>query len=384
MKTVFTTLPIYKNRASQCYERGLANGSKIFAPTTTPRHRLPSFQWWDDGDGAASVSSVELLNGSTETDITSYFVTLPTLYTSDEGEDYFMYNGATLKYALPDGDYFLRITMDNDYVYYSEWIHIECVYKSVGSSFTNHGFDTFTTSGTIVSSCIDAGAGAYADTTQDFAVYLGQVITVVFYLTETGATNPAFSIVSDSLGVISNVEDSAAGLNELTLTTTRAADDCHIRMQTTGTTNFSTTEILMMTQFSEKYVTLSFSNCCNLGDIFYEDNFMQTLWILSDNIEQQFPYVEKGQENGDGRFIPTFRRQEKTYVIRTMLVGQYMVDIMHRLRLHDLVTYLDMVGDTYIVEKIDVEHEWQFDDKYYATVTLILDLGEAITKFSCC
>ena len=120
--------------------------------------------------------------------------------------------------------------------------------------------------------------------------------------------------MSDSLGVISNVATASAGLNELTLTTTRAADDAFIRIQNTGATNFSTTEILVYTQYACGYVTLSFSNCCNLGDFLYENDFFQTLWLKSDNIEPAFPYVEKGQENGDGKFIPTFRRQEKTYL----------------------------------------------------------------------
>jgi len=386
MKTVYTTLPIYKARRDQCYERGLANGSVIFAPIFTPRHRLPSFQWNDDGDGAATVTTVYLVTAEgILINITSYFTTLPALYTTVDLDDYFTYNGETLNYALPTGNYYLKIVMDTNHIYYSDWFTVDCVYCLFAETFVNNGsFDTFTKSGTIISSCIDAGAGAYADSTPVQSVYFGQTISVILYLTTSGATMPSFSVVSTSLGVISNVATAAAGLNELTLITTRAVDDCAIRMQTSGATNFSTTEILIHTQYACGFVTLSFSNCCNIGDIIYENDFVQTLWIKSDNIEQQFPYVEKGQENGDGKFVPTFRRQEKMYMIRTEEIPQFLVDVLQRLRLHDVITYIDQVGDAFNVETVETEHEWVFEDKYYATASITLDLGESVVVMGCC
>lgn len=384
MKTIITTLPIYKALRDQCYERGLANGSKIFAPIFCPRHRLPSFQWMDDGDGAATVDSVYLIGKESETDITSYFQALPTLYTSDAGDDYFIYNGTTLNYALPIGSYYLEITMDTNHVYYSDWFTVQCVYCNFADTFVNDSYDTFNVSGMTISSAVDAGAGAYADSDILQTVYLGQTISVLFYLTNSGATLPKFSVYSDTLGLISNEATATAGLNELTLTTTRAADDAYIKISNSGTANFSTSEILIYTQYACGYVTLSFSNCCNLGDLLYEDDFVQTLWIQSDNIEQSYPYTEKGQENGDGKFIPTWRRQEKTYTIRTATMPQYMVDVLHRLKMHDVMTFIDQVGDAYNVESVDVEHEWFGNDKYYATTSITLDLGEAITSMGCC
>ena len=379
MKTVYTTLPIYKNKASQTVERAKNNQVAGFNAIYCPKHRLPSFQWIDDG--AATVDSIFLMNENSITDITSYFVDLPELYSADE--DYFIYNGATLNHPLPCGYYYLKIVMDNDYVYYSDWFTVENVYSKFAETFVNNSFDTFTISGTTIASCIDAGANAYADSTPFRTVHNGQVISVIFFLTETGATNPQFSIVSTSLGVISNVETAAAGLNELTLTTTQAADDCFIRIQTTGTTNFSTTEILVFTQFCDDYVTLSFTNCCNVGDILYETDFIQTLWLKGDNIEETFPYVERGQENGAGRFIPTFRRQDKTYIIKTEIIPKYLVDTLHRLKLHDVITFIDQVGDAFIVQSIDIEHEW-IEGKYWATATITIDLDEAIVAESCC
>lgn len=386
MKTIFTTLPIYKAKRDQCYERSRSNESVIepvqYAPHT-PKHRLPSFMWNDDGDGCTSVISIYLENGISSINITSYFVNLPALYTSVAGDDYFLYNGATLNYALPTGLYYLKITMNTGHVYYSDWFDVDCVYCHFTAGFTNVSYDTFNISANTISSCIDAGANAYADSTPVREVYLGQVITIIFYLTSSGITRPSFSIVSASLGVISNVETAATGLNEITLTTTAAADDVFIRIQNTGACNFSTSEILVYTQYGCGYVTLSFSNCCNIGDLLYENDFYQTLWIKSDNIEESFPYTEKGQENGYGKFIPTFRRQEKAYAIRTEIIPKYIVDVLHRLKMHDVMTYIDQVGNAYNVESVDVEHEW-IEGKYYATASITIDLGEAVTAEGCC
>jgi len=337
----------------------------------------------DDGDGAATATTIYLV-GTTVTDITTYFPALPALYTSDVGDIYFIYNGDTLNYALPEGAYYLKIVMDTGHIYYSDWFMVDCVYCHFAKDFVNNSFDTFTITDTTIASAIDAAANAYADSSLAQTVYQGQSVSVILFLTTTGATAPTFSIISTSLGLISNEATASAGLNELTLITTAPAEDAFIRIQCSGTCNFSTSEILIHTQYACGWVTLSFSNCCNLGDLLYEDDFHQTLWIKSDNIEQIYPYVEKGQENGEGRFIPTFRRQDKNHVVRTGIIPQYMVDVLNRLKMHDVMTYVDQAGDAFNVEKVDVAAEWQFDDKYYATAVVTLDLGESITTFGCC
>lgn len=388
MKTVYTTLPIYKSLRDQSRERSRANGSEQESRIYCPKHRLPSFQWKDDSDGAASVSTVYLCNGITETNISTYFSTVSTdiaLYTSDAGDNYFIYFGTTLNYALPEGEWYLKITMNTNHVYFSDWFMVQCVYCNFVDTFVNTDFNTFTVSGTTISSAIEAGGTASADSNTYESVYLGQQITVMYYLTYNSGVYPSFSVVSASLGVISNVSTAtASGLQEITLTTTRACDDAFIRISVSAPANFSTSEILVYTQYACGYVTLSFSNCCNLGDLLYEYDFLQTLWLKSDNIEPAFPYTEKGQENGDGKFIPTFRRQEKTYTIRTGLIPQYLIDVLNRLKMHDVMTYIDQTGEAYNVESVDVEQDWVFEDKYYATASITLDLGESVTAFGCC
>jgi len=385
MKTIYTTLPIYKTLRDQCYQRGLANGSVLFAPVNCPKHRLPSFQWLDGDDGATTITSIEMINSEgVSLDITSYFVVLPYSY-AIETDVYFMYNGDTLKYALPEGSHYLKITVDSGHIYYSDWFIVQCVYCPWAKDFVNFDFSTLNAEGTIINSAIGL-SGAYFDSVQCQAVYKGQRLTFMFFLTDNGSVElPALTIRDAVTGnALSSAYNSVAGLNDINFEILSPSDNAILRISAPDNTNFSTSEMLVYTQYACGYVTISFSNCCTLNDIRYDNDFYQTLWIKSDNIEQQFPYVEKGQENGNGKFIPTFRRQEKTYLIRTGLIPQFLVDVLHRIKMHDAITYIDQVGDEFVIQNIDVEHEWQFDDKYYAMASITISLGEEIVAGGCC
>jgi hypothetical protein len=138
MKTIITTLPIYDNILKQCYERSRRSGNGII-PIISPRHRLPSFQWLDGADGCGSVSKIETLTeAGTADDITAHFAAMPTL-----AHDYFTYPGTTLSTILDVGIYYLRITMNNGKVYYSDWFKVDCVYgDSTQLPPTDHVYST--------------------------------------------------------------------------------------------------------------------------------------------------------------------------------------------------------------------------------------------------
>jgi hypothetical protein len=119
MKTIVTTLPIYDKVAKQAYERSKRlNTGLAIKCVVCPKDQLPSFQWIEDG--ATSVSQIDLIgqDGSSQ-DITGMFITLPTLvmFTS---VSYFVCDGI-LNDDLDCGKYYLKITMDNASVYYSEY-----------------------------------------------------------------------------------------------------------------------------------------------------------------------------------------------------------------------------------------------------------------------
>lgn len=272
MKTIITTLPIYDKLEKQCYQRANAkedSGHGII-PVTSPRERLPSFQWLDGTDGATSITKIELIGvDGTATDITaSHFTTAPKPATfAITGDVYFQYKGAPLDADLPCGLYYLKLTTNNAKVYFSEWMNI--------------------------------------------------------------------------------------------------------------------TEVYDKTTYSSKYLIINLHNTYDLGNILYQDSFTQTIWMESETMETLFPTEEEGQKNGEGRFVRTFGRQTKKYNVKTNQVPDYMVDVFHRLRLHDAITLTDLVGDINTVYNLEVEHEWLFDDKYYAKVDLTFDYDETALVSGC-
>lgn len=131
MKTIYTSLPFYDKLVKQSLERA-SRVVKTPYPIICPLHRLPSFEWLDNGDGAASVSKVELIEmDNTSTDITALF-TLPAMISrvATATDAYFKYSGDTLLANMDEGIYYVKITMDNAKIYYSDWIHVTCVFGS--------------------------------------------------------------------------------------------------------------------------------------------------------------------------------------------------------------------------------------------------------------
>jgi len=506
MKTIITTLPIYDKIEKQCYERSKHSGNGII-PTLTPRHRLPSFQWKDGTDGAATVSNIEMINKDGDTyyrnlfdswvngsfdsftssglniisavnsdggndsagvrngaeahihspigtvitfkgfltlnsgaapsidvyynnavvntvaltaglntitytstgaltiffsiraaggncnfsftnveigyaNINSYFSALPASHaiTSDV---YFQYKGDTLNYSLPVGEYYLKITMDNGFIYYSEWFKVDCIYENlITNPNVGDDYDTLNVSGLAITSAIN-NAGNAVNYSNEFQVAKGDIIEVLFYLTKISGELPIVDIAKSGGAVISNQVVTTAGLNVITFTVT-STEMAVFRFTNTAALNFSVSEIFVFRSYSDKYLILNFHNNCDLGDILYHDGFTQTLWFESETMEPSFPLEEEGQKNGEGRFVRTFARQTKKYLVRTKNMPDYMVDVFHRLRLHDTIALTDLVGDTNTVYNLEVEHDWLFDDKYYAKLDLTFDYDEIVVLAGCC
>lgn len=502
MKTIITTLPIYDKLSKQCFERGKHAGGDTPTPIICPRHRLPSFQWLDGADGAASVTKIELCdksypgaeetvatnwtsnsgfdtftnpsgleinpainaagicsanstsfntipgtqirisgtlvrdtgvgtepmvllsgpvsqvltvgvnniiltaisdivnavtiyrNGATEyhftgvsikkiigaLDITSWFSSLPAL-----AHDYFAYNGDTLNYLLPVGEYYLKITMNNGFIYYSEWFQVDCVYENLitNPDFLGNSYDTITISGISILSAINLAGSAelFSDT---FAVTTGDVIKFITFLTKTSGQIPMVRIKNSSdNSVISNTVSLVEGLNFITLTVTDTAT-AELNLYNTDVANWSTSEILVIREYSTKYLTINFHNDCDLGDIYYHGGFTQTAYIDSEPMEPSFPIEEEGIKNGEGQFIRTFARQVKKYLLRTKEMPDYMVDVFNRMKLCDSIQLIDLVGDVHDVFNLEVEHEWLGTDKYYAKIDLTFDYNEAVVISGCC
>jgi hypothetical protein len=124
-------------------------------------------------------------------------------------------------------------------------------------------------------------------------------------------------------------------------------------------------------------IKFTFFNTCDLGNILYQTAFTQSSWLKSEPMESLFPLEEEGIRNGEGMVVRSFARQPKKYIIRTLTMPYYMVEVFNRVRLHDTVMLTDLVSDTNEVFNLEVDHEWLSQtNKYYAQIILTFDFDE--------
>lgn len=146
--------------------------------------------------------------------------------------------------------------------------------------------------------------------------------------------------------------------------------------------------ITMMNQMlydMNKYLKFEYWNECDLGNIYYQGGQTFLFYLDGDVLEPFHEDTEEGQENGDGDFIPTYRKQMKRYRIRTMLVSDYLVDAVQRMKMHDHIELTFKTGEVERIYNLDVEPEWQFEKHLYqATMVLTFDMDESITVGACC
>lgn len=134
-----------------------------------------------------------------------------------------------------------------------------------------------------------------------------------------------------------------------------------------------------------KYLKFEYWNTCDLGNIYYQGGQHFIFYLDADVGEPIHEEVEEGQENGDGDFIATYRRQMKRYRIRTGLIPDYLIDAIQRMKLHDTIELTFKSGEVEQIYNIDVEPEWQFEKyAWQGTVTLTFDMDESITVGACC
>jgi hypothetical protein len=134
-----------------------------------------------------------------------------------------------------------------------------------------------------------------------------------------------------------------------------------------------------------KYLKFEYWNTCDLGNIYYQGGQHFWFYLDGDVLEPFHEDTEDGQEDGEGDFIPTYRRQMKRYRIKTSLVPDYLIDAIQRMKLHDNIELTFKTGEVEQIYNLDVEPEWQFE-KYcwQGTVVLTFDMDEKVVLGACC
>ena len=334
MKTIYTILPIYDSLLKQDYNR---TGAVI--PIYTPRHRLPAWQYNVEAVAVGAVTRIDLVNSAgTLTNITTYFPTLSDDYALTT-DTYYKYDGDTLNYLLPVGAYYLKITHDNGYIFYSEWFVVTYLYEQIVTLFTNIDYDNYL--GSLSLYCEEVGVSGSCQS-NTFPVRNNETIKVIFYHTQDSGQLPTLSLYVDGAPVDSDTV--AAGLNEIDLTADNTGT-AYLLLSNGAATEYETSEIYVIRAYALKFIRIDFSDTHDLGNILYRDGFSQTVWLGTRLNTPTHEPVEVGEEK-NGIFIAEKIVTKYKYRI-VIYVGPVLYRSLIRLPQHDTISITDEVGFTY-------------------------------------
>ena len=134
-----------------------------------------------------------------------------------------------------------------------------------------------------------------------------------------------------------------------------------------------------------KYLKFEYWNTCDLGYLYYQGGQHFWFFLDADVLEPFHEDIEDGQENGEGEFVPTYRKQTKKYQVKSSLVSDYLIDAIQRMKLHDHIELTFKTGEVEQIYNVDVSVEWQFEKYLYqGLVTLTFDMDENVLLTSCC
>ena len=125
----------------------------------------------------------------------------------------------------------------NGPVYYLNGTNAQLV-----SSWTNTDYDTFTSSGYLITSAINASGGASA-LSNHINVTSGDVLRVFVYLTLTSGEAPSLVLLDNSSVEKSNKVALVNGAQMITLTATGSDASMHLEIINTAASNFSTSNV---------------------------------------------------------------------------------------------------------------------------------------------
>ena len=128
----------------------------------------------------------------------------------------------------------------------------------------------------------------------------------------------------------------------------------------------------------------SYHSFCDIDPYIFSDGFIGELYLEAHIAESPEDIYEEGEENGEGEFVPSFKRGVKQYILRTGLITAQTVDLIYFLRLLTRVELTLLTGEVVEMKNLSITHEWQFEDKQEATVEITFDMDEIITKTACC
>jgi hypothetical protein len=265
--------------------------------------------------------------------------------------DYIQYGGGALTRLLPYGVYYMELK-DSYGTYYSEHFSVRDLQPNLLANYSFDNYDTFTTSGVDIDSAISTGSAKYAVTNSiDFVK--GEKFEYIGFLILDSGQAPSVSIVDNSINLVSNEVQLSAGLNSVTLTTTKSSElsaNNYLRIRNTAATEYEVSLMSLRKTYGD-FIKIEFSNNSDLlhskeNDIMYSTGgFSQRVYLDTIMNDPSKEIVEVGEEL-NGEFISeklnsTYLHNVVDYVSRSLFKG------MSYLPLHENITITDEVGNEY-------------------------------------
>lgn len=131
-------------------------------------------------------------------------------------------------------------------------------------------------------------------------------------------------------------------------------------------------------------VRIQFKHGCELPPFKFPSGWIGEIILDAAIVDTDEDIYEEGEEDGEHTFFPTLQRSTKVYILKTGLINDSQLKTLYYLPLFDSVAITLETGERLNMQHIQVEHEYPFDNKYQATATIRFDVGEVLTKTTCC
>jgi hypothetical protein len=93
--------------------------------------------------------------------------------------------------------------------------------------------------------------------------------------------------------------------------------------------------------------------------------------------------VDEGTEDGYKNFTPTFQKSTKTYTLETVLIPEYLVDAIHRMKYFNTKEITMINGDIEPMKNVKTSVSYPFDNKSLAIAKIEFDIDEMIVVVDC-